>query len=219
MRILHNGNIYTQDPKHAIAEAIAIENGLVVAVGSNEQILQNKKSGDQVTNLKGKTILPGLTDAHIHLEQYGFSLQKIDCETGTLHECLERVAQKARKTPPGHWILGHGWNQNTWKEGFGTAQDLDRVAPDNPVYLTTKSLHAGWANSAALKIAGITSQSPNPPDGIIAKQENGEPSGILFESAMGLLDRIIPPPSHRRYCCGLETCAGKPLENGYYWSA
>ena len=195
MQILHNGNIYTQNSKQAIAEAIAVEDGLVVAVGSDEQILQIKKTGDQVTDLNGKTILPGLTDSHIHLEQYGFSLQKINCETNSRQECLERVAQKARSTPAGGWILGHGWNQNVWQEGFGTAQDLDRVAPDNPVYLTAKSLHAGWANSAALKIAGITAQSPNPPNGIIAKKENGEPSGILLESAMALLERVIPPPT------------------------
>ena len=74
-------------------------------------------------------ILPGLTDAHIHLEMYALSLQKVDCETATLQECLQRVAERARQTPPGEWVLGHGWNQNSWPDGFGSAADLDAVAP------------------------------------------------------------------------------------------
>jgi len=195
MHILHNGNIYTQITGFPTAQAIAIEGDRIIAAGENQQILLMKKPGDHVVDLKGKTILPGLTDAHIHLENYAFSLLKINCETDSLQECLDSVAQRAQQTPPGAWILGHGWNQNVWAEGFGTAQDLDRVAPENPVYLTAKSLHAAWANSTALKIAGINAQTPNPPDGIIARNHLGEPTGILFESAMKLLDDIIPDPT------------------------
>ena len=204
MHILYNGSVYTQDIALPIAEAIAIKENRIVAIGSNEDILQLKEPGSHILDLKGRTILPGLTDSHIHLEHYAFSLQKINCETDSLSECLDRVSRRVEQSIPGSWILGHGWNQNNWPEGFGTAQDLDRIAPENPVYLTAKSLHAGWANSAALQIAGITAQTPNPPNGIIAKDKTGNPTGILFENAMELLESVIPAPTIEETVLALE---------------
>jgi predicted amidohydrolase YtcJ len=131
----------------------------------------------------------------LHLQQYAFSLQKIDCEAPSRKECLRRVAERARTTPPGEWILGHGWNQNDWPEGFGSAGDLDAAVPDHPVYLTAKSLHAGWANSTALRAAGITVQTGDPPGGRLQRDPGGVPSGILFETAMQLVAQVIPEPS------------------------
>lgn len=100
-----------------------------------------------------------------------------------------------RNTPPGKWILGHGWNQNNWSEGFGDVALLDDVAPDNPAYLTAKSLHAAWVNSQALQQAGITDQTPDPSGGQIGRYQDGRPNGILYESAMQLVKDIIPEPS------------------------
>ncbi|MFC2055338.1 amidohydrolase, partial [Chloroflexota bacterium] len=148
----------------------------------------------ELINLGGKVIIPGLIEAHIHLEQYALGLQKVDCETPSLWECLERVAVLARSTPPGSWILGHGWNQNDWDGGFGTAGDLDAVAPQNPVYLTAKSLHAAWANSAALGLAHIDQDTADPLDGRLGRDENGNPDGILYESAMELVSQLVPVP-------------------------
>jgi predicted amidohydrolase YtcJ len=122
-------------------------------------------------------------------------LKKIDCETSSRGECLARVAERAAKTPPGEWILGHGWNQNDWQEGFGSASDLDRIAPYHPVYLTAKSLHAGWANSAALRLAGIQAQADDPEGGRIGRDSHGHPDGILYENAMTLVSRVIPEPA------------------------
>jgi predicted amidohydrolase YtcJ len=102
---------------------------------------------------------------------------------------------RAQETPHGQWVLGHGWNQNLWPEGFGTTADLDAVTPDNPVYLTAKSLHAGWANSAALQAAGINQNTPDPTDGQIQRDEHGLPTGILFEGAMSLVSEAVPHPS------------------------
>ena len=144
--------------------------------------------------MQGQTILPGLTDAHIHLQHYALSLQRVNCETATRRECLQRVQERARHTPPGEWVLGHGWNQNVWPEGFGSAVDLDAVAPDQPVYLTAKSLHASWANSAALRLAGLSDSSPDPTGGRLGRDEAGHLNGILFESAMGLVEAVIPEP-------------------------
>jgi predicted amidohydrolase YtcJ len=110
--------------------------------------------------LKGSIILPPFCDAHIHSLRYGFSLQRVDCETPTRAECLQRIARRVQETKPGQWVLGHGWNHNVWPEGAGNRQMLDEISPNNPIYLTHKSLHSAWANSLALQLAGITDTSP-----------------------------------------------------------
>jgi predicted amidohydrolase YtcJ len=195
MLILFNARIYTQDDNRPFATAIAIRDDRIVAVGDDADILALSSSEDQIRNLQGKTILPGLVDAHIHLQGYALGLQKINCETNTLQECLQRVHQKALQTPPGEWILGHGWNHNDWPEGYGTAQVLDQVSTDHPAYLTAKSLHAGWANSLALQKAGITSDTPDSQDHMIQRDGKGNPTGILLENAMALVENVIPHPS------------------------
>jgi predicted amidohydrolase YtcJ len=144
--------------------------------------------------MDGKTILPGLVDAHVHLQHYGMGLKKVDCETQTLTECIQKVAQRVHDTMPGEWVLGHGWNQNNWDEGFGTASMLDAISPNNPVYLTGKSLHAAWANSLALKYADISASTPDPENGRIVRDEKGHPTGILLEDAMQLVANKIPEP-------------------------
>jgi hypothetical protein len=151
----------------------------------------------QTLDLRRAPLIPGLTDAHIHLELYALSLQKVDCETQTREECLRRVAERAAQTPPGAWILGHGWNQNAWEDHphFPTAAELDRAAPRHPVFLTAKSLHAGWANRAALHAAGLTSDSPDPRDGRLGRDEAGTPNGMLFETAMSAVADAIPAPN------------------------
>jgi len=195
MLILYNARIRTLDPSRPEASAIAIDNGRVVMTGSDHEVLSEFSSAKNRQDMNGRTIWPGLTDAHIHLQHYAFALQMIDCETDTRAECLKRVADKARQTPPGAWIRGHGWNQNNWPEGFGTAADLDAAAPEHPVYLTAKSLHAAWANSAALRAAGITRSTPDPDGGKIGRDETGRPNGLLFESAMMLVNDAIPLPA------------------------
>jgi len=192
MKILCNARIYTLDASHPIASAVAIEHGRVVAVGEADEILSEFNRGKK-QDMGGKVILPGLIDAHLHLQKYALSLQKIDCETDTLDECLRRVEERVRSAQPGEWVLGHGWNQNLW-DGWPSYKELDKIAPDDPVYLTAKSLHAGWANSTALKLAGITSASPDPENGQLQRDEHGQLTGILLESAMKLVEEAIPEP-------------------------
>ena len=196
MHILYKAKIFTQEPGHLHASAMMIDNGRIVAVGEDSGILAAASSGALKSNLDGKVVWPGLIDAHIHLQNYAASLQFVDCETGTRQECLGRVAERARKTSPHTWIRGHGWNQNSWPEGFGDASDLDCVAAANPVYLTAKSMHASWANSLALQKAGITASTPDPKSGKIVRDNAGQPTGILLESAMELVEKVIPPPSN-----------------------
>lgn len=195
MLILHNAKIYTFDPSLPTASALAVEHGRILAVGEDEHIRSGFEGRAQTMDAAGRAVIPGLTDAHLHLQQYALGLRKVDCETDSRAECLARVAERAALTPPGEWILGHGWNQNDWPEGFGSASDLDAVAPNQPVYLTAKSLHAGWANSAALRLAGIHASSADPEGGRIGRDARGHPDGILYESAMALVSRVIPEPA------------------------
>lgn len=195
MRILHNLKAYTMWSEQPVAAAIAVSNGKVLAIGSSEDILALASRDTDLVDLQGMTVLPGLTDSHIHLQYYALGLKHIECETDTLQECLNRVERAAKGSPGGSWIRGHGWNQNNWIEGFGNADLLDHVAPENPVYLTAKSLHASWANNAALHLAGIDRNTPDPDGGIIQRDPDGNPTGILFESAMELLEAAIPVPS------------------------
>jgi predicted amidohydrolase YtcJ len=192
MRILYNAIITTNDPACPSANALAIDHGRILAVGSEAQILDGFGVGAQKENLGGKTIWPGLTDAHIHLQYFAESLATINCEVGSREELCQRVRQRALTEPPGAWIRGHGWNQNVWADGFGTAQELDAVSGDHPVFLTAKSWHAAWANSAALRLAGITSATPDPSGGQLIRDAQGNPTGILLEAASGLVDRIVP---------------------------
>jgi predicted amidohydrolase YtcJ len=192
---LYNARIHTLDSTRPFASALAIQQDRIVAVGDETAIRAEYSPGEQGLDLQGRVILPGLTDSHIHLEMYALSLRRVDCETRIRRECLERVAERARITPPGEWILGHGWNQNNWPEGFGSAADLDAVVSDHPVYLSAKSYHAGWANSLALKRAGVTAATPDPFNGRLSRTANGTPDGILFESAMDLVANAIPEPA------------------------
>jgi predicted amidohydrolase YtcJ len=207
MKILYNARIYTLDRSRPVASAIVMERERILAMGETVALLSEFDQA-QGQDMGGQTILPGLNDAHLHLQNYSLSLQKIDCETDTLDECLRRVEERVRSAGPGQWVLGHGWNQNNWlptfspppslggiEGGWPSAVDLDRIAPDNPVYLTAKSLHAGWANSAALKRAGVTADAPDPANGQLQRDEHGRLTGILLETAMGLVSKAIPEPS------------------------
>ena len=130
------------DSPNPRASALAIHGGTadgyrgsrLLAVGRDDQILADFGEGSEIIDLGGRTILPGLIDSHVHLKQYAENFQKINCQSATRKECIQRVAQQAKITPPGEWILGHGWSQNDWPEGFGSATELDVVAPDHPVF-------------------------------------------------------------------------------------
>ncbi len=192
LKLLHNARIYTLDDNRPLASALLVGAGRVLAVGE-EDLTQQVDEAVPREDLHGRTILPGLTDAHIHLRHFAFGLQKVDCEGLDLEACLDRVRERAARTRRGAWILGHGWDQNLWG-GWGHRRQLDAAAPDHPVYLTAKSLHAGWANSAALQLAGLSRETPDPADGRLLRQADGQPTGILLEGAMRLLEAALPQP-------------------------
>ncbi|MBM4425476.1 MAG: amidohydrolase [Chloroflexi bacterium] len=183
MLILYNAKIYSPTP----CTAIAIRGERIIALGSDSEIRSLTDSTTEQIDLKGSLVLPGLTDSHLHFEWFSIGLSFVDVETDTLDEALRRVAQRAAATPKGQWIRGHGWNYTRWGADFPTAAQLDSVAPDHPVHLTAKSMHMAWCNSLALQLAGITSQTADPPGGAITRDANGNPAGTLAETAMDLI--------------------------------
>jgi predicted amidohydrolase YtcJ len=211
MKLLYNANIYTLDENQPKASAMLIAGGRIVAVGERTALEPLAHGKVEKQDMRGKTILPGLTDAHLHIQHYALFLGKIDCETKTKDECLRRVAERVKKAQPGEWILGHGWNHNEWSVGgeFPTAAELDAVAPNNPVYLTAKSLHAAWANTSALNLANITNDTANPKDGVIQRDHTGRATGALLETAMMLVGGLVPEPSIAEIANAIE--AAQPV--------
>jgi len=194
--ILYNGNIITLDVHQARASAVAVMFDRIVAAGRDAEVLNLATAHTNKINLEGKTVLPGLTDAHLHFEWLARALQDVDLfEVPTKAEALSRIAARVLETEPGAWLSGRGWSQDYWDGGaFPTAADLDAVAPNHPAVFRAKSGHASWVNSAALKKAHITAETPDPDGGEIVRDANGEPTGILLESAMSLVDRLVPHP-------------------------
>jgi predicted amidohydrolase YtcJ len=193
MRLLYNARILTLDKLFPVASVMLIDNGRISAIGGNE--LMGEFEHTLREDMHGKVILPGLIDAHIHLQEYAQSLANIDCELDDKHKVLQRIMEKVRHKEPGEWVRGHGWNHNTWGGEYPTSKDLDDITPENPAFLTAKSLHAAWVNSSALNHAGINPSTPNPVNGLIQRDAHGVPTGILFEEAIKLVLDIIPEPT------------------------
>lgn len=195
--ILHHGQIYTLDARKPRVQALAISRGVIVAAGDNDEILELATRNTIRQNLEDNTVIPGLTDAHIHWLWTARTLREVDVFEAPSREVIaQRVAQRAAQQPEGTWIVGQGWSQESWEDRrFPTAADLDDAAPNHPVYLRAKSAHAFWVNSLALKMAGIDENTADPVGGQIGRDENGKPNGMLYELAGPLVARLIPPPT------------------------
>jgi predicted amidohydrolase YtcJ len=192
--VLANGNIYTVHDKQPKAEAIAVKGDRIVFVGSNEDA--KKFHAAKVIDLRGRTLVPGLTDSHCHIFGIGEREMRLNLEgTNTLGDFLNKVKARVAQTSTGKWITGRGWIETFWKPSkFPTRQDLDKIAPDNPVFFTRADGHASVANSAALRIAKIDRNTPDPFGGQILKS-SGEANGMLLDNAQELVSRNIPKPT------------------------
>lgn len=192
--LLLNARCYRGNAQFHPGQSLAVWQGRILAIGAEAEIRELQGDRTVVADLGGRYLLPGLTDAHIHLSAYARLLDILDCETDSPEECLARVAVRAENTPHDRWIEGHGWDQNHWGH-FGAIEELDRASGGRPTYLTARSLHAAWVSSAALAVAGISAETPDPDDGRIGRLPSGAPSGIVYEGAMRLVSRHIPRPS------------------------
>lgn len=197
--VFYNARIYTMDSGAPEARAIAVGGGKVLAVGGNDEVMQRAGMSAARIDLQGHTVLPGLIDAHAHFLGYAKNMMRIDLVgTKSFEEIVEKVARRSGKLGPGKWIEGRGWDQNDWSQTrFPHRSEIDAVAPENPVYLIRICGHAAVVNSAALYLAHITCETPDPTGGKILRDGDGEPTGILVDDAMELVSEIIPPLSRK----------------------
>ena len=206
--VLAHARIHTVNAAQPVAEALAVEAGRIVAVGTGLDIAVRFGGWPRVS-AGGRTVVPGFIDAHAHLLGLGQARMQADL-TGTrsVAEVVERLAAFAATAGPGRWLTGLGWDQNAWGIGaaggmagaFPTRHDLDAAFPDRPVWLTRIDIHAGWANTAALRAAGLDPDGPAPPDapgGYTLRDAAGRPTGVFVDAAMDLVRRALPPATDR----------------------
>ena len=215
--IFVNGDIYTQT-NPARAQAIAVRDGRVVAVGSNDDIRKLKGPHTQVVDLGGHFVMPGFNDAHVHLEEAGLEALSVDLRgTASLQEMEHLIWSACKAAPPGEWVVGGGWDQTKWTDQrLPSRQDLDIYTFGHPAVFSRVDGHIAVANTAALKIGGVTGQTPAPEGGKIDHDANGEPTGILRETARGPGRVEDPAAQSRPTPPRCRTCPGRRCPLGYY---
>lgn len=196
--VFTNGRILTVDARDRVAQAVAVQGNRIVAVGTNAEVLKFAGPSTLRVDLKGRTMTPGLLDAHAHFSGSGadrlFVLDLSYPAVKSMTDVAAAIRAKAAELPKGTWIAGRGWDEGKLAEQrLITARDIDAASPDHPVYLTQTTGHYGVANSAALRLAGITKDTKDPPAGTIDRDAQGNPTGVLKEGAQGLVRRLIPP--------------------------
>lgn len=210
-KVFVNGIIYTVDEANPKAQAVAVKDGLILAVGSTEEIQAYVGESTEVIDLQGKTMTPGLIESHAHLMGIGYNKLEIDLMyVKTYDELIEKIAEAAAKAQPGDWITGRGWHQDKWLQmpdktvkGFQTHDALSAVTPNNPVYLAHASGHASFVNKKAMELAGITPLRSEKPTqevegGEVLRDELGNPTGVLVERASSLVSKLIPKETPER---------------------
>ncbi|MFQ6064138.1 MAG: amidohydrolase [Candidatus Bathyarchaeia archaeon] len=214
---LINGNVITMNPSKPQAQAIAIKHNRIIEVGKNEEVEPLIKKHTRVINLKGKTVLPGFIDTHTHIVGFGKALTEVNLRNiRSIKEMQKKLERRAEETPEGEWILGHGWDQDRLEEKrYPSRWDLDKFSPNNPVVFTRVCGHLYVVNSTALEKAGITAETIQPLGGKIDKDpKTGEPTGILRDNAIDLVDKVMPEPSEQQLTEACSLACQKAVEAG-----
>ncbi len=213
--IFRNGAIYTMDAAQSWAEALAIQNGKILYVGSYSEVEKLISADTKVVDLEGKMVLPGFHDSHIHLVTGGVELGQCDLNgLLTQEEIFEKIRRYASENPDKEWIVGGGWDLPLFPEANPTKEQLDQVVSDRPAYLSAADGHSAWVNSKALAVAGITGETADPEGGRIERVKGtNEPSGTLRENAAGLVSKHLPVLSPDDYLNGLRE--GLRLANSF----
>ncbi|HEY8228662.1 MAG TPA: amidohydrolase [Pyrinomonadaceae bacterium] len=195
--IIVNALIHTMDPARPTAEAIAILGNRIVAVGSDSEIRKLAADKTRVIDAKKRLVLPGFNDAHVHFLSGGFQLSSVDLrDANTPEEFAERIRRFASNLPAGRWITGGDWDHERWPTAqLPTKELIDRHTPNTPVFVNRLDGHMALANSLALKLAGVTSQTADPPGGVIVRDAKGEPTGILKDAAQSFVWKVVPDSS------------------------
>ncbi len=204
--IINNANIWTVDPSLPKAQAVAIIGHRIVAVGSNADIDVWRGAQTRVLDAQGKLLLPGFNDAHTHFASGGFQLESVQLTDATSpQEFVRRIAAQARKMSKGEWIQGGDWDETKWSPAkLPTREMIDAVTPDNPVFIYRYDGHAALANSLALKLAGVTPKAQDPPGGVIERDAQGNPTGIMKDAALDLVAKSIPDYTHEQMTSAIK---------------
>jgi predicted amidohydrolase YtcJ len=198
--VFTGGAVYTVDPARTWAQAVAVKGGRIVTVGTDGSVADRIGPKTEVHDLGGRMLLPGFQDAHVHPPSGGLEMLQCNLNEAYTREGYERiVADYASGHPDVEWIRGGGWSMDSFPGGTPTKDILDRIVPDRPVYLPNRDGHGAWVNSRALELAGITRETPDPPDGRIERDAGGDPSGTLHEGAMDLVDKLTPPVTQEEW--------------------
>ncbi len=191
--LLVTGRVHTLDPARPVADAVLVRAGKIACVGTERECAARTTAA---RTIRAGSAVPGLADAHGHVELLGRASLEVSCAGKSEEECAERVAERARSVPSGRWVRGRGWDQNFWAgRRFPGAATLTRAVPGRPVALSRVDGHALWVNEAALQAAGIGAGTPDPPGGRIVRGPGGAPAGVLVDAAQELVLRAIPPPT------------------------
>ncbi len=213
--VLRNGRIYTLDPAAPWAQSVACNRGRIVAAGSDDNVDAFAGPLTEIVDLDGRLVLPGLTDAHVHLLGYARHRHEVSLfGVNDLDEVRRRVSRAVAQAAPGSWVVGGGWDEGRWQAAPHRAL-LDDVAPDTPVVLKRMDLHSWWLNSAALRAAGIDRNTPDPPESQIGRDADGQPNGLLREwNAIALAERHLPDPPEETLVEWLEEAIGAAQQFG-----
>ena len=192
-RVFLNGRVWTGDPAHPMVEALAVRGTTLLALGTSAQLRPLAGKGTQVVDLRGRLVVPGLVDAHLHLLGGGLALDQLRLDDAFgFAEVVRRVGAWARANPTPAWVTGEGWAYSAFPGGLPNRAQLDAIVADRPAWLVSYDGHTGWANSVALRLADLTRATADPPGGTIVRDARGEPTGALEESAMELVARLVP---------------------------
>lgn len=231
--IVLNGRVYTADGQGTMAEAVAVQGNKILHVGTSREVQRLRRPQTVVVDAHGGAVLPGFNDSHVHFLGGGLALSQVNLlDAKTESEIEEAIRDWAEAHPDREWVTGRGWYYEPFTGGLPTRQLLDTLVPDRPAYLTSYDGHTGWANSRALKLAGITRRTANPAHGIVVKDpRTGEPTGVLKEAAMGLMSSLLPKPTradkvaairnatteaHRRGVTSIQNASGSAEELEIY---
>ena len=192
--VIVNANVHTMDAKRTQAQSVAVSGGKIVAIGSEADTKPLIGPNTTVVDAKGKLVLPGFNDAHVHFLETGAQLSSVDLRTAkSPEEFVQRIKDFASKLPKGRWILGGQWDHENWKpNNLPTAAMIDAVTPDNPVFVNRLDGHMALANSLAIKMAGVDKSTPEVSGGLIVRDAAGNPTGVFKDAAMGYIEKVIP---------------------------
>jgi len=198
--IISNAKIWTGDKSRPMAEAVAILGDRIVAVGSNAEADAWRGSNTKSIDTHGRVLLPGFNDAHVHFADGGRQLDAVQLTDATSsQEFVRRIAERAKTTQKGEWILNGDWDETKWNPpALPTKEMIDAVTPDTPVFVSRYDGHMALANSIAIKLAGVTAVTPDPPGGQIVRDAQGNPTGAFKDAAMALVYKVVPPPDHEQ---------------------